>query len=275
MLSWRGGKATRNSTLQLSRGLCNGGKSIGYVYIYNMGQFVCCALKPSLTVHLLLNQNLSQHLPHHTDCRYDARRDAVKVKWLDGDTRFPTVRPYEMFGCRASNAPQNLMPLPHDKIAPNPGYKILLSTSGGTKSCSSKSLIFTLEWPAVHDLDQCAALCYRDRKCTYIFFQMVNRGRPGGLLCQGFSTCDVGGRLSPKVGGYGETFHVATTGTRARPSPAASFWSESAQDDCSRTGCRLEWIKDGECQTICSGLECMNDGGDCKSEGTMSGCPVC
>lgn len=52
-----------------------------------------------------------------------------------------------------------------------------------------------------------------------------------------------------------------------QPSPGGSGPSSSLVDlkQCS-TGCFVEWVGDGECDTICNVDDCTFDGGDCKEE---------
>ena len=202
---------------------------------------------------------------------YDYRSDVVNVKWLDGDTRFPNVRPFNMFGCRASNArPNNLRSLPLEKMGKDSRYRLTIVDVGGVaRTCRTKKLLWNVEWPAVSELTECADLCYQDSECTHIFFQMTNRERPAGVLCQGFAGCGAHGTFTIKNGGPGQTYRISRAGTPVPPSPAASFWSEEAQQECSQTGCLLEWLGDGECQTICSNDKCMHDAGDCTQEGKL------
>ena len=205
---------------------------------------------------------------------YDYRRDAVNVKWLDGDTRFPNVRPFNMFGCRARSAqPNNLSPLPPEKMAKDSRYRLsIVDTGGVAKTCRTDKLLWNVEWPAVSVLTECATLCFQDPKCTHIFFQMTNRERPAGLLCQGFWSCDGHSSFTVKNGGPGQTYRVSPASNLVQSSPAASFWSEEAQNDCTQTGCLLEWLGDGECQTICSSGACMHDAGDCTEQGMLIIC---
>mgnify|MGYP000326954147 FL=1 len=89
--------------------------------------------------------------------------------------------------------------------------------AGKTTTCKSKYHLWSLEWPEVSGLEECAMTCAQDTGCNFIFWQNNNPERLLGHLCMGFSSCfDIAhtpNRRYDAVSSEGKTFLVTSQST--------------------------------------------------------------
>jgi hypothetical protein len=57
-------------------------------------------------------------------------------------------------------------------------------------TCHALHWLWSLEWPVVRGLEECAQECGRDPRCNFVFWQTEAHGaHPLGIHCAGYSAC--------------------------------------------------------------------------------------